>query len=89
MEQLKAKIQLPDELANAIKSMIFDAINDAKHQESETPLYMSKKQAANYLGVAPNTLDSWIKSGVGVPFKKINKIYRFNRNDLDKFMATK
>ena len=49
---------------------------------------MSKKQTCEYLGIANRTLNEWIETG-NIPYKHIGKTYRFNRNDLDKFMATK
>ena len=49
---------------------------------------MNKGTAAKYLGISNNTLNEWIDSD-SVPFKKIGRSYRFNRNELDKFMATK
>nr|WP_306810617.1 helix-turn-helix domain-containing protein [Limosilactobacillus reuteri] len=49
---------------------------------------MNKKTACDYLGISNKTMNDWINAKI-VPFKKINKVYRFNRNDLDKFMATK
>ncbi|WP_367341792.1 excisionase family DNA-binding protein [Limosilactobacillus sp.] len=89
MEQFTTKIELPPELSKAIKAAVVNAINEAKDTSTNVPTYMSKKQAAKYLGVAPNTLDMWIRDGEDVPYKQIGRTYRFNRNDLDKFMATK
>lgn len=89
--ELKTKIELPKEVTDAIKEAVIQAFQDAKNntREKDFPLYMSKKQTCDYLGVAPNTLDKWIREGVDIPYKQIGKTYRFNRNDLDKFMATK
>lgn len=88
MEQLK--VELPDAVVNAIKAAVDDTFTEAKKKafSSNFPLYMNKKTACDYLGVSNKTMDDWIGAKL-VPFKKINKVYRFNRNDLDKFMATK
>lgn len=88
MEQLK--VELPKEITDAIKIEVIQAFQDAKKdtQEKVFPLYMSKKQTCEYLGIANRTLNEWISTG-DIPYKHIGKTYRFNRNDLDKFMATK
>ncbi|WP_278588710.1 helix-turn-helix domain-containing protein [Limosilactobacillus pontis] len=89
---MEAQIILPRELSDALKAAIKTAAQEIANnsvQNNNVPLYLSKKEAADYLGVAPNTLDKWIHDGVDIPYKHIGKTYRFNRNDLDKFMATK
>lgn len=84
------KVELPDNVADAIRVAVNDAFAEAKKKaySSNFPLYMNKKTACDYLGISNKTMDDWINAKI-VPFKKINKVYRFNRNDLDKFMATK
>ncbi|MCC4340085.1 helix-turn-helix domain-containing protein [Limosilactobacillus reuteri] len=88
MEALK--VELPDNVADAIKKAVNDAFAEAKRKAygSNFPLYMNKKTACDYLGISNKTMNDWINAEL-VPFKKVNKVYRFNRNDLDKFMATK
>lgn len=87
MEQLK--VELPKEITDAIKSEVIQAFQEAKNSKrNDFPMYMSKKQTCEYLGIANRTLNQWIKTG-DIPYKHIGKTYRFNRNDLDKFMATK
>lgn len=94
MKQTTIKVELPKEITDAIKEAVNDAVNDAfaeakkKAYSSNFPLYMNKKTACDYLGISNKTMDDWFNAKI-VPFKKINKVYRFNRNDLDKFMATK
>lgn len=84
------KVELPDNVVDAIRVAVNDAFAEAKKKaySSNFPLYMNKKTACDYLGISNKTMDDWINAKI-VPFKKINKVYRFNRNDLDKFMATK
>lgn len=92
MKQTVIKVELPKEITDALKVAIKNAaqeIVDKSIRDNKVPLYLSKKEAADYLGVAPNTLDKWIREGIDIPYKQIDRIYRFNRNDLDKFMATK
>lgn len=88
MEQLK--VELPKEITDAIKTEVIQAFQDAKNdtRKNDFPLYMSKRQTCDYLGIANRTLNEWIATG-DIPYKHIGKTYRFNRNDLDKFMATK
>ena len=92
MKQTVIKVELPKEITDALKAAIQDAAQEIANnsiRDNKVPLYLSKKEAADYLGVAPNTLDKWIREGIDIPYKQIDRTYRFNRNDLDKFMATK
>lgn len=88
----QAEIKLSPELEGALKAAIQDAaqkiVNDSKKENSKWPDYMNKGTAAKYLGISNNTLTTWMDKGK-VPYKHIAGSYRFNRNDLDKFMATK
>ena len=91
-KKMQAEIKLSSELEGALKVAIQDAAkkiadNYAK-VNSKWPEYMNKGTAAKYLGISNNTLNEWIDSD-SVPFKKIGRSYRFNRDDLDKFMSTK
>ena len=89
---MQAELKLSSELTNAIKIAITnatrEAVNDLNKNNDKWTMYMNKGTAAKYLGISNNTLNEWISSD-SVPFKKIGRSYRFNRNDLDKFMATK
>ena len=88
MEQLK--VELPKEVTDAIKIEVLNAFKEAKNNvyKDKFPLYLSKKQTCDYLGIANKTLNEWISTG-DTPYKHIGKTYRINRYDLDKFMATK
>ena len=90
MEPVTIKIELPKEITDAIKIEVLNAFKEAKNNvyKDKFPLYLSKRQACDYLGIANRTLNEWISTG-DIPYKHIGKTYRFNRNDLDKFMATK
>ena len=87
MEQLK--VELPKNVTDAITAAVFDSFKVVqKSATNDWPLYLSKKQACKYLNISNKTLNEWISTG-DIPYKHIGKTYRFNRNDLDKFMATK
>lgn len=87
MESLK--VELPKNVTDAIATAVFDTFKAAqKTSTNEWPLYLSKKEACKYLNISNKTLNEWISTG-DIPYKHIGKTYRFNRNDLDKFMATK
>lgn len=90
MKQTAIKVELPKEITDAIKEAVIQAFQDAKNNvyKDKFPLYLSKKQTCEYLNISNKTLDEWIATG-DIPYKHIGKTYRFNRNDLDKFMATK
>lgn len=92
MKPVQAEIKLSPELEGALKVAINTAaqkiVEDSKHKDTKWPLYMNKGTAAKYLGISYNTLSTWMAEKK-VPYKHIANSYRFNRNDLDKFMATK
>lgn len=92
MKQTGIKVELPKEFTDALKAAIQDAaqeiVDDSKSKNDKWPMYMNKGTAAKYLGISYNTLSTWMNEGK-VPYKHIAGSYRFNRNDLEKFMATK
>ncbi len=48
--------------------------------------YMTRPEAAKYLGVAPRTISEWQSRGV-IPFLKLGrKCVRFRTSDLDRAM---
>lgn len=90
MQSMVTKVELPAEVNEAIKSAVLDTLEEVKQADRNDgfPLYMNKKQAAQYLGIAINTLSVWV-AGNQIPYKQIGGVYRFNRTELDKFMASK
>ena len=40
-------------------------------------------EAAEYLGVKPVTVRTWIKKNTGIPAHKIGKQWKFKRSELD------
>lgn len=84
------KVKLPKEIIDAIKTEVLNAFKEAKNNvyKNKFPLYLSKKQTCEYLNISNHTLNEWLADDL-IPFKRVGKVYRFNRNDLDKFMATK
>lgn len=88
MEQFK--VELPKEVTDAIKVEVLNTFKEAKNgvYQDKYPVYLTKKQACEYLNISNRTLNEWLKKET-IPFKHIGKAYRFNRHELDKFMATK
>lgn len=90
MKKIVTKIELPDFLATAIENTVTEAIQNAANKQAlsnQYNVYMSKAEAAKYLNIASNTLDLWI-STTDIPYRRVGKTYRFNRNELDKFMTS-
>ena len=49
--------------------------------------FMTTKEAAEYLGVAPNTLLMWrCTKRYGLPYYKVGRLVRYRREDLDAFI---
>ena len=90
MATITTQTDYPDQLVDDVKKVAIKAIIQGRDQvlKDQYPLYMSKKEAAQYLNITLGTLNKWIDES-DIPYKHIGKVYRFNRNDLDKFMATK
>lgn len=79
------ELRLSPELEIALEG----AINRAARKiavNNRYPIYLSKKQACKYLNISNKTLNDWIDTG-DIPYKHIGNTYRFNRDDLDAFMA--
>jgi excisionase family DNA binding protein len=45
-------------------------------------------EAADYLGVKPATLRSWIRRETGVPAHKVGKFWKFKRSELDEWVRS-
>jgi excisionase family DNA binding protein len=53
----------------------------------QSPQLLTRGQAAEYLGVRPQTLSIWAMSGrYGLPFIKVGRLAKYRRADLDKFL---
>ena len=51
---------------------------------------LSRQEAAEYLGVSPNTLASWSSSKrYNLPFIKIGHLAKYRRPDLDEFISSR
>ena len=92
MQGFTTTVQLPGELNDAIIDAVKSSFAMAKDQftnENQFPLYLNKKQACQYLNVSYGTLMKWVKSEPSFPCSDVDGVVRFNRNELDKFMASK
>ena len=54
-------------------------------QENYQDNYISVDEAAQYLGIKPVTLRSWIKK-TDIPTRKIGKKWKFKRSELDEWV---
>ncbi|MDD7522158.1 helix-turn-helix domain-containing protein [Butyribacter sp.] len=54
-------------------------------QENYQDNYISVDEAAQYLGIKPVTLRSWIKK-TDIPTRKIGKQWKFKRSELDEWV---
>ena len=86
-----SKASIPDDFATAIKEEFLITIIQARESSlnSQFPPYLSKAQAAKYLGISTQTLTEWmLNPNLHLPYKKICKTYRFSRLELDRFMTS-
>lgn len=92
VDRYSTTVQLPKEVDQAISKAVMDSFETAKDKfnHSETyPQYLKMTQACEYLNISYGTLKKWIKNKNGFPYHEIDGITRFNRDELDKFMASK
>jgi excisionase family DNA binding protein len=50
---------------------------------------LTRKEAAEYLGVSVPSMDRWASQGVGPAYYKLGRLTRYRRNDLEAFMETR
>ncbi len=78
----------PDELYNLIKKAVADGLSPKSPYHSPvsvTPKLMTRQEAADYMGVKPNTITRWHKQGK-ITAAIIGGQYRFFESDLLKFL---
>lgn len=57
------------------------------HLQGSPPLLLSRREAAAYLGVQPQTLAAWAcTKRVKVPYTKLGRRVMYRRDDLDRFV---
>jgi len=49
--------------------------------------WLTAKQVAQMLQVSPSTPGVWIHRGVGLPYIRIGRTIRFNRESLERFLS--
>ena len=82
------QVILPDEQIHQLQLLIGQLIeneikNKLDNNNVESP-FLNKQQACKYLGIANNTLDSWIKKGL--PCIKIGKTVRFSKSEINRWL---
>lgn len=58
-------------------------MNDIKNDN-----YISLEEAAEYLGIKPITLRTWIKLKNDIPAHKIGKKWKFKKRELDEWVVS-
>lgn len=56
--------------------------------ETTKEAYIGIEEAAEYLGIKPITLRSWIKKKDNLPAYRIGKLWRFERSELDDWVSS-
>lgn len=87
-EGSNVKVILPDEHIHQIQLLIADLIkqeieNQLSNSNIDSP-FLNKKQACEYLGIANNTLDSWINKGL--PVIRVGKTVRFDKTAINRWL---
>lgn len=50
--------------------------------------WINLDEAAEYMGIKPVTLRSWIKKDVDLPAHKIGRLWKFKRSELDEWVKS-
>lgn len=84
------QVILPDEQIHEIQLLISNLIKQEIEQilnksDIGSP-FLNKKQTCQYLGIANNTLDTWIDKGL--PSIKIGKTIRFNKFEVNRWLES-
>ncbi|HZQ71692.1 MAG TPA: helix-turn-helix domain-containing protein [Burkholderiales bacterium] len=57
---------------------------------ADLPHLMSREQAAQYLGVSPETLAVWASTKrYNLPFVKMGRLAKYRKTDLDAFITSR
>lgn len=86
MESLQ--VQLPNDLQEATKAMIGDALSEAIKDvqiKNSFPPYLNKGEASAYCGVSRGIFNSWVEK-YNIPTIRIEGVSRFRREALDEFL---
>lgn len=60
----------------------------SRPQAVSRPELLSRPDAADYVGVKPQTLAVWASTGrYGLRFIKVGRLVKYRREDLDRFLA--
>ncbi|QCX25758.1 helix-turn-helix domain-containing protein [Companilactobacillus futsaii] len=86
---MSVEVLLSDEQKTSLQQDIFKMVNDSLEQAKKgtginSKEWLKKYEACNYLGVANNTFDQFIKRGL--PSHTINNKTFYNRKEIDDFI---
>ena len=63
------------------------ALSDINWKAINVSGYITRKEAAAYLGISYQTIQRWEKKYSNFPRKKVGRSYRYKIADLDKWMS--
>ena len=76
-----------DEMKTIIREIADAAAQRALELARAPHQYLRSAEAAQYLELAPLTLEKWRATGRGPNFTRKGKFIRYDKQDLDSFMA--
>lgn len=83
---MEATIDLPDELTNQIKRLMFDSAVEAFQvaaKRASLPYWMKMGEAATYMNVSDKTLKTFIADGLKVAIK--GGVQRISKKSADEY----
>jgi predicted site-specific integrase-resolvase len=60
------------------------------YMQAESPKLLTRKQAAEFLAIAPQTLALWASTGrYQLPFIRVGRAARYRMSDLENFLTSR
>lgn len=78
---------IPQEKVDQIESYLIEikSLLEKKHQETESPSWIDKKEGAKRLSVCSKTFDSYLKKGI-IPFTQFKSKIYIKASDIEKHL---
>ena len=72
------------QLGNSVYTLLLNNVNQVRKDTAIDKRYLTKKETCQYLHIANNTLDKWVKQGL--PKITIQGVVRFDRQAIDEWL---
>lgn len=67
--------EMQQELTDSLLHVVEDYLDSLQFESKEKQPFLGRKKAAEWFGVAPTTLDAWVKAGAPVAIVNGSRLY--------------